>query len=177
VRILNRLASALPAVLAAIVLGLSVQLIRTKQANASLAAEVASGIHHFVSGADLPDLSVQEEAGPRSLRDTCGERGTVIYISAASCPFCAKIAPEVNALAGSRNDLLIANVVVEGTREDGLPAPVRVATAAPAAVANGLHVRVVPAIVAVDSACRIQAAGAGYNASRAVLRFLGRSRT
>ncbi len=172
-RILNKLASAIPAIaMAAVVLGLSVQLVRAKQAIAALSSEVSGSIVHFVAGAELPDVPVLDEKGPGSLRGSCGKHGSVVYISSAQCPFCAKIAPDLNTLASERTDLRVTNVVVVGTPADGLRTPARVVTAAPAMVSEHLHVRVVPAIVAVDSACRIQAAGAGYNASRAVLRFL-----
>jgi thiol-disulfide isomerase/thioredoxin len=179
VRILNKLASAFPAIaMAAVVLGLSVQLVRAKQANAALAGEVNGGIEHFVNGAQLGELAVQAATGTGTLRGSCGlKRGTVVYISSATCPFCAKIAPELNALAAARKDLQVTNVVVQGTHADGLKAPASVVTAAPAAVAEALHVRVVPAVVGVDSACRIRAAGAGYNASRAVLQYVSRPPT
>jgi thiol-disulfide isomerase/thioredoxin len=166
------LASAPAVASAALIIALSLQLVQTKRANATLRGDLVSSTQHFVRGADLPGLALTNDAGKLDLRGYCTARKPlVVYLSSPRCPFCARINPEIESLATRRRDLSIIKLVVGGQPQRGPdPTPnLQVAAAVPSAVAAAFKVNVVPAVIATDTACRIRAAGAGLNASRAVL--------
>jgi hypothetical protein len=155
-----------------LVAALSLQLVRTKQANAMLRGDLIGSTQHFIRGADLPRLTLTNGAGTIELRSYCTVgKPLVVYLSSPRCPFCAQIAPEIETVAARRGDLSMIKLVV-GTQPPGREDQMRnvqVASALPSSVAAAFRVNVVPAVIATDSACRIRAAGAGLDASRAVL--------
>lgn len=120
----------------------------------------------------MPSLVLTDGPARRDLRSYCSARTPlVVYLSSPKCPFCARFNPEIESLAAHRHDFRVVKLVVGGQsrRVPDRAANMQVAAAAPGAVAAAFRVNVVPAVIATDTACRIRAAGAGLNASRAVL--------
>lgn len=176
----KQLLAAAPAVASAVlIVALSLQLFQTKRANAMLRGDLVSSTQHFVRGGDLPRLALRNAGGNLELRSYCtAGKPLVVYLSSPKCPFCAQINPEIETLAARRRDLSIIKLVVgtESPQRGDRSRDMQVATALPSAVAAAFKVNVVPAVIATDSACRIRAAGAGLNASRAVLQQAGEFR-
>lgn len=150
---------------------LSWQLLATKRANATLRGEISRGTRAFVAGDSLPALPVLLADGSRvEAPGFCdGKSALLLVISSPACVFCRRLAPEWRTLAGRPG---LAVLVVETgaeARSGSTAGNLYQATAENAALVETLGIREVPTVYLSGPDCRIQAAGSGLTASRAVL--------
>jgi hypothetical protein len=150
---------------------LSWQLLAAKRANATLRGEISRGTRAFVAGDSLPALPVLLADGSRvEAPGFCdGKSALLLVISSPACVFCRTLAPEWRTLAGREG---LAVLVVETgpeARSASTAGNLYQATAENAAIVQVLGIREVPAVLLSGPDCRIEAAGSGLTASRAVL--------
>jgi thiol-disulfide isomerase/thioredoxin len=155
---------------------LAYQLVRIKEDNAELRAEIARGTHSFVLGGTLPAVSLlNARKVVATLPQVCAGRAPVVAVFWSNkCKACGRLRPLLTEVGRRRRDVRIVLVGVDGV----LPAPdldigsgVRAVTSA-REVSTRFHIVRTPTIVASDELCRIAAASSSSVASESLLKTL-----
>lgn len=164
--------SVIPLLGAALLVALSVELVRVKGAKSAFEAELHANTQAFLPRDELPDLTLQFATGHRSLPDVCLDSApVVVYMSMRQCGKCAEINPVWERMAHKHTGVTFLNLHLdshaERLRRDD---PILHASVVPSEVVRTLRVDQVPAILVTDASCRIRAAGAGVHSALFALR-------
>ncbi|CAA9379703.1 MAG: hypothetical protein AVDCRST_MAG89-5276 [uncultured Gemmatimonadetes bacterium] len=158
-------------------LALGFQVVRLKQRNAVLEANVQLSTRAFMRGTALPLLPVQAAGGRETvLPSLCRARRRLVTVfTQRACKACERVAPLWEEVARSRKDVDVVTVYVDAGPDKSAPAsslPVFMTTAANL----GTFVRVgsAPSVMITDSACRVDAAAVGAEGVRSALGQLTR---
>lgn len=155
---------------------LAYQLVRIKEDNAALRAEIARGAHPFVLGGPLPAVRLlNTERAEATLPQACAGRAPVVAVFWSNkCKACGRLRPLLAEVGRRRRDVRIVLVGADGVLPHAdldIGSGVR-AVASPREVSTRFHIAQTPTIVASDGLCRIAAAASNSVASESLLRML-----
>lgn len=167
----------LPLAGGALIVIVSVQLVREKNLRASLRSELRTSTTAWIAGAGTPDLPILVNGAQSSLPRLCEELGAlVLYVSREDCRACGQFEPLWHEFVETRDGAGFLELHLDGagTPSDG-PDALLHGTASPGQVVRFLRVEQVPALLVLDGECRIRAAGAGLHSTRLALEAVDRN--